>query len=194
MADFFALINRMKYINRWGLMRHTVPDDLQEHCFQTAAVAHAIALIDKKLFGGSLVPEKAALYALYHDAPETITGDMPTPVKYYNESIRDSYKEFEAVARERLIGMVPEELRDDYRAIINFEEEDRAYAPVVKAADKITAYIKCVEEEHSGNADFRSARESLRNTIGGMKIPAVDYFMEHFEGSFGKTLDELGKD
>lgn len=193
MADFFALINRMKYINRWGLMRNTVPDDLQEHCFQTAAVAHALALIDKKLFGGELVPEKAALYALYHDAPETITGDMPTPVKYYNEKIRDSYKEFESVARDRLIGLVPDELRDEYRSIINFEEEDSAYAPIVKAADKITAYIKCVEEENSGNADFKSARESLRKTIDGMKLPAVDYFMNAFGESFGKTLDEIGR-
>ena len=192
MADFFALINRMKYINRWGLMRNTVPDDLQEHCFQTAAIAHALALIDARLFGGSLVPEKAAVYALYHDAPETITGDMPTPVKYHNETLRDSYKELEAAARERLIGMVPEELREDYRAIINFEEEDRKYAPVVKAADKITAYIKCVEEENSGNADFRSARESLRKTIDGMGLECVDYFMKNFAESFGKTLDEMG--
>ncbi|MBP5312763.1 MAG: 5'-deoxynucleotidase [Clostridia bacterium] len=191
MADFFAFINRMKYINRWGLMRNTVPDDLQEHCFQTAAVAHALALIDAKLFGGELVPEKAAVYALYHDAPETITGDMPTPVKYHNEKLRDSYKELENAARERLAGMVPEELRDDYRAIINFEEEDSAYAPIVKAADKITAYIKCVEEENSGNADFKSARESILKTITGMELPCVDYFMKHFADSFGKTLDEM---
>ncbi len=191
MADFFAFINRMKYINRWGLMRNTVPDDLQEHCFQTAAIAHALALIDAKLFGGSLLPERAALYALYHDAPETITGDMPTPVKYYNEKIRDSYKEIEGAARERLIGMVPAELQEDYRAIINFEEDDPSYAPVVKAADKITAYIKCVEEERSGNSDFTSAKESLKKTIDGLKMPCVDYFMKTFADSFGKTLDEM---
>lgn len=191
MADFFAFINRMKYINRWGLMRNTVPDDLQEHCFQTAVIAHALALIDGKFFGGKLNPEKAAVYALYHDAPETITGDMPTPVKYFNAGMRESYREIEDAAKERLVGMLPEELRDDYRAIIGFEEEDADYARIVKAADKITAYIKCVEEENSGNADFRSARESLKKTIDGLDMPCVSYFMENFAEGFGKTLDEM---
>lgn len=191
MADFFAFINRMKYINRWGLMRNTVPDDLQEHCFQTAVIAHALALIDGKFFGGKLNPEKAAVYALYHDAPETITGDMPTPVKYFNSGMRESYREIEDAAKERLVGMLPEELRDDYRAIIGFEEEDADYARIVKAADKITAYIKCVEEENSGNADFRSARESLKKTIDGLDMPCVSYFMENFAEGFGKTLDEM---
>ncbi|MBQ7444741.1 MAG: 5'-deoxynucleotidase [Clostridia bacterium] len=191
MADFFAFINRMKYINRWGLMRNTVPDDLQEHCFQTAVIAHALALIDGKFFGGKLNPEKAAVYALYHDAPETITGDMPTPVKYFNAGMRESYREIEDAAKERLLGMLPEELRDDYRAIIGFEEEDADYARIVKAADKITAYIKCVEEENSGNADFRSARESLKKTIDGLDMACVSYFMENFAEGFGKTLDEM---
>ena len=191
MADFFAFINRMKYIERWGLMRNTVSDNLQEHCFQTAIIAHALALIDAKVYGGSLIPEKAAVYALYHDAPEIITGDMPTPVKYYNDSIRDTYREIEENAQNRLVGMLTDDLKDDFREIINYEETAPEYKAVIKAADKISAYIKCVEEEKSGNADFKSAKKSIRKIIDDMNMPCVDYFMKYYAQGFAKTLDEI---
>ena len=193
MSDFFAFINRMKYIERWGLMRNTVSDNLQEHCFQTAVLAHALCLIDGKYFGGTLVPERAALYALYHDAPEIITGDMPTPVKYYNSDIRSIYGEIEKNAEDKLVGMLPEDFREDFAKIIGFENADADYKAIVKAADKISAYLKCVEEERCGNSEFLKAKASLLDIIADLGLPSVDYFMEHFAEGFGKPLDELGR-
>ncbi|MBO7504055.1 MAG: 5'-deoxynucleotidase [Clostridia bacterium] len=193
MYDFFAFINRMKYIERWGLMRNIVSDNLQEHCFQTAMLAHALCFIDCKYFGGKLVPERAALYALYHDAAEIITGDMPSPVKYYNSSIRGTYREIEENAQNQIIGMLPEDFREEYGRIINYENEDAQYIPIVKAADKLTAYLKCVEEERCGNVDFSSARKSLEKIINDMDMPCVKYFMDNFAGSYDKPLDELGR-
>lgn len=184
----------MKYIERWGLMRNTVSDNLQEHCFQTAVLAHALCLIDRKYFGGTLAPEKAALYALYHDAPEIITGDMPTPVKYYSPDMRSIYGQIEKNAEKQLIGMLPEDFREDFAGIIGFETADAEYKALVKAADKISAYLKCVEEERCGNGEFRNAKASLLDIITNLGMPCVDYFMEHFAEGFGKPLDELGMD
>ena len=189
--SFFAFVNRMKYIQRWGLMRNATSDNLQEHSLQTAMIAHMLVIIDNKLFDGKLVPEKAAVYAMYHDAAETITGDMPTPVKYFDDNMRETYGKIEDKANEKLLSMLPDEFGDEFAKILKFETEDSEYRPIVKAADKITAYLKCVEEEKFGNSEFARAKEGTLKAIRTMQIPCVDYFMENFAESFSKPLDEI---
>ena len=180
----------MKYVERWGLMRSTCSDNLQEHSFETALVAHALCLIDNEFFGGSLNPDRAAVYALFHDAAETITGDMPTPVKYFSEDMRETYREIENKANQKLVSMLPEGLQPAYGSIIRFEEEAPEYRVIVKAADKITAYLKCVEEEKFGNGEFSSAKKTAYNAIAALDIPCVNYFMEHFTDGYKHSLDE----
>ena len=188
-SHFFAYISRMRFIQRWALMRNTAPENVQEHSHQAAVLAHALAVIRNEKFGGHVDPGRVAVAALYHDASEILTGDMPTPVKYGNPAIRDAYKQVEAVANERLVSMLPEELQATYRDALNeYDDETRA---LVKAADKLSAYIKCVEEVKAGNGEFREAAAQTRRALEAYDLPEVGYFLDTFMESFGLTLDEL---
>ena len=187
---FFAYIARMKYIGRWGLMRNTVPENIQEHSHMVAVLAHALAVIRRDVFGGDIDPGQAAVLALYHDAPEILTGDLPTPVKYYNPEIRDAYREVETVSARRLLSMLPDALRPAYEPLL-LEDPESGYHAVVKAADKLSAYIKCVEELKAGNSEFRQAAEQTRQALEASPLPEVGYFLEHFMPGFELTLDEL---
>ena len=189
-SEFFAMLSRMKYIDRWGLMRNTRQENLSEHSFETAVLAHALATLRNVRFGGHVQPERAAVLALFHDAPETLTGDLPTPVKYYNPEIRDAYREVETVSARRLLSMLPDALRPAYEPLL-LEDPESGYHAVVKAADKLSAYIKCVEELKAGNAEFKQAAEQTLEALRGYDLPELDYFLEHFLPAFGLTLDEL---
>ena len=192
---FFASISRMKYIARWALMRNSREETLSEHSLEVAMIAHALCTIANIRYGASLDADRAALIGLYHDAAEIITGDMPTPVKYFSEEIRDAYRGVEQAAEERLLGQLPGDLRPVYAAIFPGEDttEDRHLRRLVKAADKISAYIKCIEEEKAGNTEFRTARETIRAAVRRMEEedPEVGDFVREFLGAYGKTLDEL---
>ncbi len=188
--QFFAMLSRMKYINRWGLMRNTIEENIAEHSLETAMIAHALAVINNIYFNGTANPERIALYAMYHDVPEIITGDLPTPVKYFDPAIKKSYDEVEKVAIERLLSAMPSEMSEVYRNIIDeklLDEQDRT---LVKAADKISALIKCIEEHKMGNQDFIKAEESTRKAVLNLNCREADYFLEHFIGAYGLTLDE----
>ena len=188
--NFFALISRMRYIGRWGLMRNTFQENIQEHSHMVAVLAHALAVIRRDLFGGDLDPEHAAVLALNHDAPEILTGDLPTPVKYYNPEIREAYREVEEVSARRLLSMLPEALRPAYEPLL-LEDPESEYHALVKAADKLSAYIKCVEEVKAGNTEFRQAAEQTYHILEDSPLPEVAYFLEHFLPGFSLTLDEL---
>jgi len=190
-SNFYAMLARMKYINRWGLMRNTRNETLSEHCLDTAFIAHALVIIHNRKFGGNLNPEHAACLAMFHDASEIITGDMPTPVKYFNPEIRQAYKDIENVANKKLLSMLPEEFYEDYQALL--EPDPASYEHMlIKAADKLAAYIKCVEELRSGNREFAKAESALRAEIEVYcKYEEVQYFMDTFIDTFRKTLDEL---
>ena len=188
--EFYALMARMRYITRWGLMRNSFSENIQEHSHQVAVLAHALALIRRdilKLEGPD--PDRCAVAALYHDVTETITGDMPTPIKYHNPEIKNAYKQVERIASERLLSMMPEQLRESYQPLIM--EEDLQVKPIVKAADKLSAYIKCVEEQKAGNADFDSAAEQTLASIRGMNMPELTWFVEHCLPAFSLNLDQL---
>ena len=187
---FFALISRMRYIGRWGLMRNTFEENIQEHSHMVAVLAHALAVIRRDVFGGDIDPGQAAVLALYHDAPEILTGDLPTPVKYYNPEIRDAYREVETVSARRLLSMLPDALRPAYEPLL-LEDLESGYHAVVKAADKLSAYIKCVEELKAGNTEFKQAEEQTRAILEQSTLPEVGYFLEHFMPGFELTLDEL---
>lgn len=191
MYHFFAMLSRMKNINRWGLMRNTRTENLCEHSFETAVIAHALAVLKNARFGGHADPERAATLALFHDASEIMTGDMPTPVKYYSTKIRSAYREVEAEARERLLSFLPEDLRGTYAPLLGAGEEvDVELLEIVKAADKISAVIKCVEEKRMGNSEFSSAEISLRAAVENMHLPEADCFLREFLPSYSLTLDE----
>ena len=188
-SNFFPMIARMRYINRWGLMRNTQTENIQEHSHMVAVLAHALAVIQNEKFGGQTDPGQVAVAALYHDASEILTGDMPTPIKYDNPDIQAAYKQVEAVAEAKLLSMLPEDLRPAYEdAITIVEPEVKA---LVKAADKLDAYLKCVEEVKAGNAEFKKAKEQTYAALCQNPIPALQYFMEHFLEGFSLTLDEL---
>ena len=188
-SHFFAYISRMRFIQRWALMRNTAPENVQEHSHQVAVLAHALAVIRNEKFGGSIDPGLAAAAALYHDASEILTGDMPTPIKYGNPAIQSAYKDVEAVAERKLLAMLPEELRGAYAPVLT--AVDPEVARLVKAADKLSAYIKCVEELKAGNAEFREAAAQTRKALEGYGLPEAAYFLETFMDSFSLTLDEL---
>lgn len=191
MYHFFAMLSRMKYINRWGLMRNTRSENICEHSLEVALVAHALATLGNQKFGKHYDPERAAMLAVLHDASEIITGDMPTPVKYHSEEIRRAYSEVEDLAVEHLVKMLPEELRPQYRELMTMTgEQDGELRPLVKAADRISAVIKCVEERRSGNWDFSQAEQTITKSIKDMKLPEADYFMEEFLPSYGLTIEE----
>ncbi len=191
MQDFFAFISRMKYIPRWSLMRSTVQENVQEHSHMTAVLAHALGLIRRDVFGVPCDPEHLAAVALYHDAPEILTGDLPTPVKYHGAGIKAAYDEVEALAVEKLLGELPEALRPAYRALLTAERDPAEYE-LVRAADKLSALIKCVEERKAGSREFLSAETATRKKLAELHLPEADYFMEHFLPGFEKNLDELG--
>lgn len=187
---FFAYLSRMRYINRWGLMRNTFQENIQEHSHMVAVLAHGLAVIRRDVFGKPADPGLAAAAALFHDAPEILTGDLPTPVKYYNPEIRDAYKQVEVFSAGKLLDMLPEALRPAYEPLVR-EDYDPDTRALVKAADKMSAYIKCVEEVKAGNNEFRQAAEQTREALEQSALPEVAYFMEHFLPSFSLTLDEL---
>lgn len=187
-SHFFSMISRMQHIGRWGLMRNTVQENIQEHSHQVAVLAHALAVIQNEKFGGAIDVGQVAVVALYHDASEILTGDMPTPIKYYSPEIQAAYKQVEAVAEGKLIAMLPPELQPIYTPLIS--NRDGEIHRIVKAADKLSAYIKCVEEVAAGNAEFKVAKQQTYDALCQSNLPALDYFMEHFIASFELTLDE----
>ena len=186
---FFAYISRMRFINRWALMRNSYTENIQEHSHMTAVLAHALAVIRNQFFDGRVDEGQVAVAALYHDASEILTGDMPTPIKYDNPAIQSAYQQVEAVAEQKLLSMLPEELRPAYEDAITIPDPE--VKALVKAADKLDAYLKCVEELKAGNAEFRKAKEQTYAALCQNPIPALRYFMEHFLADFSLTLDEL---
>ena len=185
--QFYAMLSRMKFINRWGLMRNTRNENICEHSLETAYVAHALGIINNEVFHGDIDANQLAVVAMYHDVTEIITGDMPTPVKYHNPVIRDAYREVEEVAKNQLMQGLPSDLVPRYDAVVGENEQINRY---VKAADKISALIKCIEEKGMGNSDFAKAESTIARSIEEMELPEVKYFMEHFMESYKLTLDE----
>ena len=188
-SHFFAYVSRMRFIQRWALMRNTAQENVQEHSHQVAVLAHALAVIRNEKFGGSVDAGQVAVAALYHDASEILTGDMPTPIKYDNPDIQKAYKEVEAVAERKLLDMLPKELHAVYAPVITGQSGE--IERLVKAADKLSAYIKCVEELKAGNNEFREAAGQTRKALEAYGMPEVTYFLETFMDSFSLTLDEL---
>ena len=187
--NFFAYISRMRYIVRWSLMRNSLPENIQEHSHMVAVIAHALGVIRRDVMGVPCDPNEAAVVALFHDSSEILTGDLPTPIKYYNPDIRDAYKQVEAIACRKLTGMLPEKLRGLYADLLT--PADPQVEELVKAADKLSAHIKCLEEEKAGNHEFCAAARQTRQALEDMHLPEVDLFLEEFLPSFRLTLDEL---
>lgn len=184
------MMSRMKYINRWALMRNSYTENISEHSLEVSMLAHALCIIGNKRLGKDLDAEKAALIAIYHDATEIITGDMPTPIKYLNSDIKGAFKEIEAQAANKLLSMLPEDLRPEYEKIFFPSETDAYICRLVKAADKLSALIKCIEEEKMGNEEFESAGQTLKGAIEEMKLEEAEIFMKEFLPAYRLTLDE----
>lgn len=191
MNHFFAYLSRMRFIQRWGLMRNTQSENIQEHSLQVAVIAHALAIIRNKYFNGNLNPERVITLAVFHETSEVITGDLATPIKYFNPDIKKAYKNIEEIANTRLLKMLPDELTEVYHALLFHENEDADCWKIVKAADKICAFLKCIEETKAGNREFNKAMESIQQEISNMIEPEIKYFMTTFVPSFQLTLDEL---
>lgn len=191
MSDFFALISRMRYISRWGLMRSSIPENVQEHSHMVAVLAHALGVIRRDVFHESCDTGTLVCAALYHDAPEILTGDMPTPIKYHSAEITDAYHEVERVASDKLVNMLPVGLKNEFSPLISGEVGDDL-KPLLKCADRLSAYIKCVEERKAGNLEFLSAERQTLERIKSMGLKEADYFLENFMPAFEKNLDELG--
>lgn len=188
---FFAYLSRMRNITRWSLMRNAIPENIQEHSHMVAVIAHALGIIRRDVFDIPCDPEECAAVALYHDCSEILTGDLPTPIKYYNPEIRNAYKQVEKLANDRLLSTLPEEIRQSFAPFMGGEAEARVH-DLVKAADKLSAYLKCIEERRAGNDEFLSAEKQTRRALEDGKLPEVQYFLEHFVPAFELTLDELG--
>ena len=186
---FFALISRMRYIARWGLMRNTFQENIQEHSHMVAVLAHALALIERDILGGTADPDRCATAALFHDASEILTGDLPTPIKYFNPEIKKAYKQVEAVSCEKLLGLLPQELQKSYEPLL-FESDEKV-GVIVKAADKLSAYLKCVEELKAGNTEFDSAAEQTMQALHAMDRPELEWFLDQCLPAFSKNLDQL---
>ncbi len=188
--EFFALMGRMRYITRWGLMRNTFSENIQEHSHQVAVLAHALALIRRDILHlPTPDPDRCAVAALYHDASEILTGDLPTPIKYYNPEIKDAYKEVERIAGNRLLDMLPEALRPSYEHLVL--EDDKELEPIVKGADKLSAYIKCVEEQKAGNTEFDSAAAVTMQSLRNLHREEMDWFIDNCLEAFSLNLDQL---
>lgn len=191
--DFFAMMSRMKYIERWALMRNSITENISEHSLEVAMIAHGLAVIGKIRLGKEVNPERAALLGLYHDCTEIITGDMPTPIKYYNQDLKEAYKEVENVAAGRLLEMLPQDFKEYYKGLLikgNLPDEACLWQ-YVKAGDKISALIKCIEEEKTGNREFIKARETIEKSIKKMDMEEIGIFMKEFMPGYEKTLDEI---
>lgn len=192
-SNFFAMVNRMKLIDRWALMQNSKAENIAEHSHSVAVIAHALALIGNKRFGKGYDAQRVCLLALYHDTTEVITGDMPTPVKYYNDDIKSVYKSIEGIAGQRLLAMLPEEFTEDYKPLFEHSDEDKELWVLVKAADKISALIKCIEETRMGNREFDIALKSQEKLIDEIQLDEVKYFKENFLPAYYLTLDEHTK-
>ena len=190
-SNFFALISRMRYIERWSLMRNSIHENIQEPSHMVAVIAHALGVIRRDVYGIPCDPEACATVALYHDASEILTGDLPTPIKYHDEEIMSAYRRVETIASEKLLGMLPQELQAAFEPVL-VGETQRELHPIVKAADKLSAYIKCIEERKAGNNEFLNAEKQTLAAIHAYNLPEAEYFIEHFIPAFEKTLDELG--
>lgn len=188
--DFFAYLNRLKYIKRWPLMRSTVEENVMEHTAVVAIISHALAVIKNKNYAGAVNEEKAVLYALYHETSEVITGDLPTPIKYFNKEINGAYKDIERGAENKLLSTLPEDLRGEFQAVVSPDKDSEEYK-IMKCADKIAAYIKCIEEVKSGNKEFVKAKESIKKEIDKMEREEVKFFVKNVLPAYEKTLDEL---
>lgn len=189
-SSFFSMVMRMRYINRWGLMRNTKTESLAEHTLDVALLAHALAVLGNRRLNRGYDADRTAVLALYHDVSEIITGDMPTPIKYHSEGLTKAYKQVEQEAGRALMELLPSDLRTDYHLCFFPREEDSELWRLVKAADKLSALIKCIEEENSGNREFTSAKEATLRSLQEMKMEEVDLFLDEFLPSFSKTLDE----
>lgn len=190
-SSFFAMISRMKYIERWALMRNSIPESISVHSLEVGMLAHVLAVIGNQRFKKNYSAERAALIGMYHDATEILTGDMPTPVKYYNPDILDAFRRIEDSAALRLLSMLPEDLKSEYNEIFFLKSGEEALWKLVKAADKLSALIKCIEEEAAGNSEFSSARQSIEEALEQMNLPEVQVFRQEFLPAYGKNLDEL---
>lgn len=190
-SNFFALISRMRYISRWGLMRNALPENVQEHSHMVAVIAHALAVIRRDVAGVPCDPGEAAALALYHDASEILTGDLPTPIKYHNDEIMSAYHQVEKMAAEKLVNMLPVEIKESFRPLVS-EEVGKGARDLVCAADKLSAYIKCIEERKAGNDEFLQAEKQTRAKLEALGLFEVDYFITNFIPAFELTLDELG--
>ena len=188
--SFFAMISRMKYITRWGLMRNTREENLCEHTLETAVLVHALATLRNRRFGGHVNADRAAVLALYHDASEIITGDLPTPIKYFNPEIKESYKQVEHLANDQLLSLLPEDLREDYRPLLEPGEEDAELLKLCKAADKLSALIKCIQERATGNREFLQAEEATIQAIHALNLPEAECFLKEFIPAYTRSLDE----
>ena len=187
-SKFFAFMARMKFVNRWSLMRNTTIENIAEHSLNVSMIAHCLALIENKFYGGQYDVFKIGMMGAYHETSEVITGDLATPVKYFNPEIKLAYKQIERVSLDKIKSMIPEEIKSHYDCLDGGNEYEEM---LVKAADKISAYFKCVEELKSGNTEFSTAKDTLLASVKAFELPEVEYFMEHFADSIGKTLDEL---
>lgn len=192
-SSFFAMMSRMKYINRWALMRNSYPENISEHSLEVGMLAHVLTLIGNKKCGKNLNAERAALIGMYHDCTEIITGDMPTPIKYYNLDTQDAYKNVEKQAAEELLGFLPDYLQEEYRSLLFVQQDEEYLWKLVKAADRLSAYIKCIEEEKTGNREFSSAKAATYEKLTAMDLPEVRIFLREFGEAYKKTLDELKK-
>lgn len=190
-SHFFAHLFRMKLINRWPLMRNVSTENVAEHSHQVALVAHMLAMIDQRFYGGTVSAERVAVLALFHDASEVLTGDLPTPVKYFNPQIAVEYKKIESIAEQKLLGMLPPELQDDYASLLCGDQYSEPEQQIVKAADNLCAYLKTLEEITAGNREFTIAKRRLENSLKAHPLPAVHYFLKVFVPSFALSLDEI---
>ncbi len=190
MYKFFAFLNRMKYIRRWSLMRSVREENIMEHSQQVAVIAHALALINNKILGGRADVNKTVLLAQYHEVGEVITGDLPTPIKYFNPEIKNAYKDLEQHASERILNMLPETLKEEYKTYILPDTNAYEYK-LVKGADRLSAYLKCVEEVKAGNSEFKKAKTSIGQELKNSKLPEIEYYLKEFVPAFELTLDEL---
>ena len=190
MNSFFSMLSRMKHINRWGLMRNTWKESLSEHSFDVAVISYGLAAIGNARLKKQYHMERAALLGLFHDVSEIITGDLPTPVKYHDEEIKQAYKKVETIASQSLLQMLPGDMQHEFQSLLIANPEEAELWRLVKAADKISAYIKCVEEECAGNCEFSSAKKALYQTVCSLKVEEAEIFMQEFLPSFEKTLDE----
>ncbi|HHE6470290.1 TPA: 5'-deoxynucleotidase [Providencia rettgeri] len=191
MSYFFAHLARMKLIHRWPLMRNVRTENVSEHSLQVAMVAHALAIIKNRKFAGNVNAEKIALYAMYHDASEVITGDLPTPIKYHNQQIAHEYKKIEKFAQQKLLDMLPEELQEDFKALLIEDSQSEEEHFIVKQADTLCAYLKCLEELSAGNSEFKLAKRRLEKMLVERNSPEMEYFMKTFVPSFTLSLDEI---